>query len=45
MNGWVVRFGDARAQFAEEDCALLVGASGWWRIEKTGLSESQLTIL
>lgn len=45
MNSWVVRFGDARSQLAEEDCTLLAGASGCWLIEKSGLSDGQITML
>lgn len=45
MNSWVVRLGDARSQLAEEDSALSPGVSGWWLIEKSGLNESQLTML
>lgn len=44
MTLWVVRFGDARSQMAEEYCVFAPGISGWWLIAKTGLGDGQFTM-
>eukprot|EP00959_Pyramimonas_sp_CCMP1952_P111732 2336990-Pyramimonas_sp.AAC.1 len=45
LNSWMIRFGEARSQLDEEDVALPARTAGWWLIEKTGLSETQKSML
>eukprot|EP00959_Pyramimonas_sp_CCMP1952_P399329 8367088-Pyramimonas_sp.AAC.1 len=41
----MIRFGEVRSQLNEEDVALLARTAGWWLIEKTGLNETQKSML
>ena len=45
LNAWMIRFGEARSQLDEEDVALPPRTAGWWLIEKTGLTDTQKSML
>ena len=45
LNAWMIRFGEARSQLDEEDVGLPARTAGWWLIEKTGLNDTQKSML